>query len=117
MKFKDDRPIYVQIQEDLCRQIITGKLKPSQKIPSVRNLATHLMVNVNTVQKALRQMIISGLLITKRGEGNFVTNDKKLLEKTKRDIIISEQSKFVHNMKALGVSARKLNLILTEHLK
>lgn len=117
MKFKDDRPIYVQIQENLCRQIITGELKPSQKIPSVRNLATHLMVNVNTVQKALRQMIISGLLITKRGEGNFVTNDKKLLEKTKRDIIISEQSKFVHNMKALGVSARKLNLILTEHLK
>lgn len=33
MKFKDDRPIYVQIQEDLCRQIITGKLKPSQKFP------------------------------------------------------------------------------------
>ena len=117
MKFKDDRPIYVQIQEDLCRQIITGKLKPSQKIPSVRNLATHLMVNVNTIQKALRQMIISGLLITKRGEGNFVTNDKKLLEKIKRDIIRSEQSKFVHNMKGLGVSAGQLNLILTKHLK
>ena len=100
MKFKDDRPIYVQIQENLCRQIITGKLTPSQKIPSVRNLATHLMVNVNTIQKALRQMIISGLLITKRGEGNFVTNDKKLLEKIKKDIIKSEQSKFVHNMKA-----------------
>ena len=103
MKFKDDRPIYVQIRENLCHQIITR--------------ATHLVVNVNTVQKSLRQMIISGLLITKRGEGNFVTNDKKLLEKTKRDIIISEQSKFVQNMKALGVSARKLNLILTEHLK
>lgn len=93
------------------------ELKPSQKIPSVRNLATHLVVNVNTVQKALRQMIISGLLITKRGEGNFVTNDKKLLEKIKRDIIRSEQSKFVHNMKTLGVSARQLNLILIEHLK
>ena len=87
MKFKDDRPIYVQIRENLCHQIITRELKPSQKIPSVRNLATHLVVNVNTVQKSLRQMIISGLLITKRGEGNFVTIDKKLLKKIIRDII------------------------------
>ncbi|WP_366125383.1 GntR family transcriptional regulator [uncultured Lactobacillus sp.] len=91
MKFKDDRPIYVQIQEDLCRQIITGKLTPSQKIPSVRSLATHLMVNVNTIQKALKHMTMSGLLITKRGEGNFVTNDKKLLEKSKE--ILSDLNK------------------------
>ena len=117
MKFKDDRPIYVQIQENLCRQIITGKLKPSQKIPSVRNLATHLMVNVNTIQKALKHMTMSGLLITKRGEGNFVTSDKKLLEKIKRDMIVAEQRKFVQNMKSLGITPKQTNLILANHLK
>lgn len=83
MNFKDSLPIYIQIKEYLCRQIITGKLEPNQMIPSVRNLATQLTVNVNTIQKALRQMINSGLLVTKRGEGNYVTSDKNYWKKSK----------------------------------
>ena len=83
MNFKDNLPIYIQIKEYLCRQIITGKLEPNQMIPSVRNLAKQLTVNVNTIQKALRQMINSGLLVTKRGEGNYVTSDKNYWKKSK----------------------------------
>ena len=117
MNFRDDLPIYIQIKEYLCRQIITGKLEPNQMIPSVRNLATQLTVNVNTIQKALRQMINSGLLVTKRGEGNYVTNDKKLLKKIKKDIIVAEQRKFVQNMRSFGISSGQINLIVANHLK
>ena len=117
MNFKDSLPIYIQIKEYLCRQIITGKLEPNQRIPSVRHLATQLTVNVNTIQKALKQMTTSGLLITKRGEGNFVASDKKLLEKIKRDMIVAEQRKFVQNMKSLGITPKQTHLILANHLK
>ena len=117
MNFKDSLPIYIQIKEYLCRQIITSKLEPNQMIPSVRKLAKQLTVNVNTIQKALRQMINSGLLVTKRGEGNYVTSDKKLLKKIKRDMIVAEQRKFVQNMKSIGITPKQTHLILANHLK
>ena len=70
MEFKDNIPIYLQIEQYLYRQIALGKMKAGEKIPSVRKLALELTVNVNTVQRALQQMNDQGILYTKRGEGN-----------------------------------------------
>ena len=53
MEFKDNIPIYLQIEQYLYREIAMGKLKAGEKIPSVRKLALELTVNVNTVQRAL----------------------------------------------------------------
>ena len=117
MEFKDNIPIYLQIKQYLYRQIITGKLKPGKKIPSVRELAVQLTVNVNTVQRALQQMNFEGILYTKRGEGNFVTEDTTLLDKTKRELINAELDKFVHSMNSLGVSDEQILISLSEYLK
>ena len=117
MEFKDNIPIYLQIKQYLYRQIITGKLKPGKKIPSVRELAVQLTVNVNTVQRALQQMNFEGILYTKRGEGNFVTEDTTLLDKTKRELINEELDKFVHSMNSLGVSDEQILISLSEYLK
>lgn len=117
MEFKDNIPIYLQIKQYLYRQIVTGKLKPGEKIPSVRELAVQLTVNVNTVQRALQQMNVEGILYTKRGEGNFVTEDTQLLDKTKQDLINDELAKFVQSMNALGVSNDQISNFLTEYFK
>lgn len=117
VEFKDNIPIYLQIKQYLYRQIITGKLKPGKKIPSVRELAVQLTVNVNTVQRALQQMNFEGILYTKRGEGNFVTEDTTLLDKTKRELINAELDKFVHSMNSLGVSDEQILKSLSEYLK
>lgn len=117
MEFKDNIPIYLQIKQYLYRQIVTGKLKSGEKIPSVRELAVQLTVNVNTVQRALQQMNVEGILYTKRGEGNFVTEDTNLLDKTKQDLINEELDKFVQSMHALGVSNDQISTFLTEYLK
>ncbi|RMC48818.1 GntR family transcriptional regulator [Lactobacillus sp. ESL0228] len=116
MEFKDNIPIYLQIKQYLYRQIITGKLQPGSKIPSVRELAVLLTVNVNTVQRALQQMNTEGILFTKRGEGNFVTEDTKLLEKTKQELIEEELDKFVDNMAALGLTNKEITISLTRYL-
>ncbi|MDF7671983.1 GntR family transcriptional regulator [Lactobacillus sp. ESL0701] len=117
MEFKDNIPIYLQIKQYLYREIAVGKLQAGEKIPSVRNLALQLTVNVNTVQRALQQMNDEGILYTKRGEGNFVTKDTALLAQTKQNLINNELDKFVQSMNALGVTNDQLSSILANYLK
>ena len=113
MEFKDNIPIYLQIEQYLYRQIALGKMKAGEKIPSVRKLALELTVNVNTVQRALQEVNTQGILYTKRGEGNFVTEDTELLSKTKQSLINNELDEFVQNMEKLGVKKDKLVSTLT----
>nr|WP_280926579.1 GntR family transcriptional regulator [Lactobacillus sp. ESL0701] len=117
VEFKDNIPIYLQIKQYLYREIAVGKLQAGEKIPSVRNLALQLTVNVNTVQRALQQMNDEGILYTKRGEGNFVTKDTALLAQTKQNLINNELDKFVQSMNALGVTNDQLSSILANYLK
>ena len=117
MEFKDNIPIYLQIEQYLYRLIALGKMKAGEKIPSVRKLALELTVNVNNVQRALQEMNTQGILYTKRGEGNFVTEDTELLSKTKQSLINNELDEFVQNMEKLGVKKDKLVSTLTEYLK
>ena len=117
MEFKDNIPIYLQIEQYLYRQIALGKMKAGEKIPSVRKLALELTVNVNTVQRALQEMNTQGILYTKRGEGNFVTEDTELLSKTKQSLVNNELDEYVQNMEKLGVKKDKLVSTLTEYLK
>lgn len=117
MEFKDNIPIYLQIEQYLYRQIALGKMKDGEKIPSVRKLALELTVNVNTVQRALQEMNTQGILYTKRGEGNFVTEDTELLSKTKQSLINNELDEFVQNMEKLGVKQDELVSTLTDYLE
>lgn len=117
MEFKDNIPIYLQIEQYLYLQIALGQLKAGEKIPSVRNLALELTVNVNTVQRALQQMNDQGILYTKRGEGNFVTEDTELLNQTKQSLIDNELEEFVQNMDKLGVKEESLVSTLQNYLK
>lgn len=117
MEFKDNIPIYLQIEQYLYRQIALGKMKAGEKIPSVRKLALELTVNVNTVQRALQEMNTQGILYTKLGEGNFVTEDTELLSKTKQSLINNELDEFVQNMEKLGVKQDELVSTLTDYLE
>lgn len=117
MEFKDNIPIYFQIEQYLYRQIAMGKLKAGEKISSVRKLALELTVNVNTVQRALQEMNAQQILYTKRGEGNFVTEDTELLAKTKQSLIDNELDEFVQNMEKLGVKRQNLASTLEDYLK
>lgn len=117
MEFKDNIPIYLQIEQYLYRQVALGKMKAGEKIPSVRKLALELTVNVNTVQRALQEMNTQGILYTKRGEGNFVTEDTELLSKTKQSLINNELDEFVQNMEKLGVKQDELVSTLTDYLE
>ena len=74
-----DRPIFIQIVERIEMDIISGKYKPGDKLPSVRDLAAEAAVNPNTMQKALAALEQEGLLIGSRTNGRTVTSDASLI--------------------------------------
>lgn len=79
MKFQIDPnsgiPIYVQLKEAIRRAIVLGKYAPGDQLPTVRQLAVDLKINVNTVSKVYAELEREGLLATRQGRGTFVNNN------------------------------------------
>lgn len=73
MQFNDTQPIWLQIYDYACREIIAGHWPEQERIPSVRELAVTLQVNPNTVMRAYDKLESEGLILTRRGMGFFVT--------------------------------------------
>lgn len=72
INYRDSRPIYEQVKDGLRRAIITGVLKPNEKIQSVRDTAGELAINPNTIQKAYRELESEGYIYSVAGKGSFV---------------------------------------------
>jgi GntR family transcriptional regulator len=72
LDYRDARPIYTQIVDGFREQIVAGILQPGEKLPSVRELAGELTINPNTIQRAYRELEISGWVASVPGKGSFV---------------------------------------------
>ena len=72
LNYRDARPIYLQIVENYKLQIRSGILENGEKLPSVRELATQLAINPNTIARAYRELEMGGWIATVPGKGCFV---------------------------------------------
>ena len=87
LDYRDARPIYTQIADGIREQIRTGILQSGDKLPSVRELATQLTINPNTIQRSYRELEMQGWIASVTGKGSFVcgvpyaheTQEQKLL--------------------------------------
>lgn len=70
--FSSHTPVYVQIKDNIKASILSGKLKIGDYIPSIRNLAKDIGVNLNTVARAYRELELDGVIKSQRGEGYIV---------------------------------------------
>lgn len=75
MEFEINRPIYIQIADDIYDQILTRKWKSGYRIPSVRDQAAQIGVNPNTVMRAFTLLQEKGVIVNRRGIGFFVSED------------------------------------------
>ena len=71
LNYRDSKPIYEQIKEGLRRLVITGAIATDEKLPSVRELASELAINPNTIQRAYRELETEGYIYTVSGKGSF----------------------------------------------
>lgn len=78
LNYRDSKPIYEQIKDGLKRLIITGAIAADEKMPSVRELASQLAINPNTIAKAIRELEQEGYIYTITGRGSFAADHKDI---------------------------------------
>lgn len=101
--------VYVQIESHIQSAISSGRLKPGDQLPSMKELAEMLGVNPNTVAKSYRDLEVMGLLYTRRGMGVFV--NKNIEAKCREDChrrIIGRLHEDVAEAKASGMIPKEI---------
>ncbi len=110
--------VYTQVENHIQFAISSGRLKPGDQLPAVRELAESLKVNVNTVSKAYRDLVVMGLLYTRRGMGVFVSTD--IEEKCKEDCrrrVLTRLNEVVCESRAAGFGDKEVVEIVNKVLK
>ena len=101
-KITDDRPIWMQLSEQLAAQIAAGAYRPGERLPSVRECAAQAGVNPNTMQRALSALDQDGLTITNRTSGRCVTEDVTKIEECRKDIAHKIVKQYIRDLEELG---------------
>ena len=106
---RDSRPIYEQIIDQIKEQVMKGILKPGDQLPSVRQLASMLTVNANTVMKAYTELERQEVIETIRGKGAFIAMmpSKAISEKQIIEVRKALKSSFVA-MHYMGMSKQEV---------
>jgi len=116
MEFNNNIPIYLQIIDSIKQDIVVGKLKSGQKMPSVRELAGTLKVNPNTIQRVYQELDREKITYTKRGMGTYVNEEEKIISSLKEEISQKIILDFVEGMNKLGFSNEEIINTLKEYL-
>ena len=107
LDYRDARPIYSQIFDNVRSQIGAGVLEPGDKLPSVRELASQLAINPNTIQRAYRELELAGWIATVPGKGCFVCGvpGESKMEQAQ---LLEQFDKTVAALQALGITREEL---------
>ncbi len=116
-KLTDDRPIWLQLAEQMTRRIITGVYPPGSRLPSVRELAAEAEVNPNTMQRALAQLEQDGLTKADRTAGRLVTQDTGVLDAVRRTSAREIINQYFDAMAELGYTRSQAGALLEEDME
>lgn len=116
-ELNSERPVYIQLIEQIQTGIISGYFKPGDKLPSVRDMAADATVNPNTMQKALADLERTGLIYTNRTSGRFITSDETMIKKLKGQSATELVQDFIERMKQLGFEPEETLDYVTELVK
>ena len=103
INYRDPRPIYEQVRDALRKLIVSGSLPSDQKLPSVRELASSLAINPNTIQRAYRELEQEGYICTVPGKGSFACASTDVDEERK-SALLHQFDETVGELLYLGVS-------------
>src|SRR6516165_6675618 len=105
----DPTPLYAQLERAIRVAIATGRLRPGDKLPTVRKLAVDLRINANTVAKVYGELERTGELATRRGVGTFIENmDRRTAPLADRqEQLAALTHRFLAEAAALGFTAEQ----------
>ena len=108
ISFDSNIPIYIQVMDYIKKEIVSGRLKPGDKVDSVRDLAMRFGVNPNTVQRSLAELEREGLLKSERTVGRFISENEELISLTREQMAFSCVSRYVREMRTLGFNGEQV---------
>jgi DNA-binding transcriptional regulator YhcF (GntR family) len=116
MNFEIDNksPIYLQIIKNVKRKIVIGELNPGDTIQSRREMAVELNVNLNTVQRAYKEMGEMGIINTFKNYQSNITTDEKILKNIKMELVNESLEMFIENMKAIKITKEEVMDIIKD---
>ncbi|NDV65972.1 GntR family transcriptional regulator [Bacteroides sp. 224] len=119
MNFKDNKAIYLQIAERICDEILLGKYKEEERIPSVREYASIVEVNINTVMRSFEYLQQSEIIFNKRGIGYFVSEGavKKILSIRKTYFLQHEIDEFFRQIRLLNIPIEEIVSKYNQYIK
>lgn len=117
IRIDNDNPkaIYEQIYDEIVRLIFSKSLKPDEKLPSVRELASMIRINPNTIQKAYKNLEEDNYIYSVKGVGNFVKNADELRDLHIRNVK-DELKKVIKSLKELGLRDDRIAELVKEIL-
>ena len=107
INYRDGRPFYEQVKEDLRRLMVSGALQPGEKLPSVRELAGQLAINPNTIQRAYRELEAEGYIISVPGRGSFAAPQKGR-DDPRREELLTRLRETARELRWLGMTAEEI---------
>ena len=108
MEYDNNIPIYLQVMNQIKKDMIQGKLPLGEKLPSTRELALQYQINPNTAVRIYKEMEQQNMCFTKRGLGTFVTEDATIVTTMRESMAKELLDGFVREMKDLGFTKEEL---------
>jgi GntR family transcriptional regulator len=98
-----NRPIYLQIMEEIKKRAVRGQYPPGAQLPSVREMAPEMGVNPNTIARVYSELEREGFLLTRRGQGSYITEDASRIEHEREMLTEAAVKRFVEEVTALDL--------------
>jgi GntR family transcriptional regulator len=114
LNYRDTRPIYEQVKDGLRRLIVSGAIADGEKLPSVRQLASQLAINPNTIQRAMGELEAEGYIASVPGKGSFAVRAERAEDDARRRELIARLRETAAELRAMGVSPSEIEALCRE---
>lgn len=111
LDYRDARPIYRQVKDALRRLVVTGVLRGGDQLPSVRQLATQLAINPNTIARAYAELEAEGVVYSVSGKGTFAADSGAAPRAARRRELEEAVTPLLRELRELGMSKEELDAL------
>lgn len=107
-----DVPIYRQLVQQVRRDVMVGRLRPGDQLPSVKEVVDVLSINPNTVVKAFSELEHQGMIVRRQGVGTFVAATPPLTALAVAPRLLAPLARWVERARGEGLSAEQIRILL-----
>jgi len=98
LKFDPTRPIYIQIMKEIKKRAVREQYQSGAQLPSIRDMAKEMAVNPNTIARVYMELEREGFIVTRRGQGSFITDESGKIEGERRKLADEATERFINEI-------------------